>query len=179
MRSRNAVLRNVASATALAAALALAVPAVASALPVPGSSGGSSDTGSGLVDGGIDIIESGIGILGNSLSGGLGSSSPSTQQCDESTQSGHDGVTETLHQLGRGGPLSFVLSYETYNVPDQIEVFYQGALLYNTGFVGDDINEGTGSVVINVPAGAATAVLVRVTGGSSTDWDYTVHCPIS
>lgn len=48
-----------------------------------------------------------------------------TQHCNDSTESGHDGVTRTRHTLGRTGPTSFVLDYETENVPDKIDVIYQ------------------------------------------------------
>lgn len=161
VRVRNAVGIAVALATA-----SVAAPATASTSPLTGSAG-SSDTGSSVVDLGSSIVGSG--------SSGLFAP---TQRCDESTLSGGEGITDTVHQLGRGGPTSFVLRFETYDVPDQIEVFYEGALLHNTGYIGDNVNEGTGSAVINVPAGNATSVLVRVTGLSGTDWDYTVHCPI-
>ncbi|MBH0779284.1 hypothetical protein IT779_23730 [Nocardia sp. NEAU-351] len=148
---------------ALAAAVVLGTGAVASAAPSSGSSGssgGSGDTGSGS----------------GSADGG-GSFGPLTQLCNQSTKSGGAGVTSTVHQIGRSGPTSFVLSYETYAIPDLIEVFYEGSLVRSTGYVGDNINQGTGSVVVNLPAGAATSVTVRVTGPNSTDWDYTVHCP--
>ncbi|MGJ5671706.1 hypothetical protein QLG13_28055 (plasmid) [Rhodococcus aetherivorans] len=168
IRVRNAV----GIAVALAAAC-VAAPATASTSPLPGSAG-SSDTGSSVVDFGSSVVDLGSSIVG---SGSSGLFAP-TQRCDESTLSGGEGITDTVHQLGRGGPTSFVLSFETYDVPDQIEVFYEGALLHNTGYIGDNVNEGTGSVVINVPARNATSVLVRVTGLSGTDWEYTVHCPI-
>lgn len=165
--------RNVAAAAAMVAAVTLVAPAAASAMPSTGSSDtGSSDTGSGIIDGGIGSIIS--SILGSGSSGGP---SVPTQQCNESTQAGGEGVTDTIHQLGTSGPTSFVLDYETQNIPDQIEVFYEGALLHNTGYIGDNINEGTGSVVINVPPGSATSVLVRVTGPGDTEWSYTVRCP--
>ncbi|WP_280451293.1 hypothetical protein, partial [Nocardia cyriacigeorgica] len=54
------------------------------------------------------------------------------------TLSGGEGVTDTLHHLGTSGPSSFVLAYETYRIPDQIEEFYQGGLVHNTGYIGDD-----------------------------------------
>ncbi|MFC9435026.1 hypothetical protein [Nocardia sp. NPDC057030] len=152
-----------ATAAVLAAAVTLAAAAGVSAAPPSGSSGSGSGSSGGP---------------GSSGSGsGPGTPAPPTQQCNQSTQAGGAGVTNTMHQLGRPGPTSFVLSYETFNIPDQIEVFYQGALVYTTGYVGDDINEGTGSAVVNIPPGTATAVLVRVTGPGGTDWNYTVHCP--
>lgn len=81
-----------------------------------------------------------------------------------SAVSGGAGITSTKHELGRGGPTSFVLGYETEDIPDLIEVYYEGRLIHSTGYIGDDINEGTGSAVVKVPAGGASSVLVRVTG---------------
>ncbi|SUB47474.1 hypothetical protein [Nocardia brasiliensis] len=159
---RRPALRDMAAATVLAVVLTVAASAGASAAPGTGSSG-SSDTGSGS---------------GSAGSGsGSGTPQPPTQRCNQSTKSGGAGVTDTMHELGRGGPLSFVLAYETYDVPDKIDVFYQGALVRTTGYVGDHLNQGTGSITVGLPAGTATAVMVRVTGPNGTKWDYTVRCP--
>lgn len=155
-------LRDAAAAAALAAALTVAAATGAAAAPGTGSSG-SSDTGSG----------SGSAGSGSSP----GTPQPPTQRCNQSTKSGGAGVTDTMHELGRGGPLSFVLAYETYDIPDKIDVFYQGALVRTTGYVGDQLNQGTGSITVGLPAGSATAVMVRVTGPNGTKWDYTVRCP--
>ncbi|MEU0868756.1 hypothetical protein [Nocardia brasiliensis] len=158
---RRTDLRGAAAAAALAAALTVAA-ATGAAAPGTGSSG-SSDTGSG----------SGSAGSGSSP----GTPQPPTQRCNQSTKSGGAGVTDTMHELGRGGPLSFVLAYETYDIPDKIDVFYQGALVRTTGYVGDQLNQGTGSITVGLPAGSATAVMVRVTGPNGTKWDYTVRCP--
>jgi len=107
------------------------------------------------------------------------SSSP-PQQCNQTTTSGGQGVTETLHELGVAGPTSFLFEWEAYSQPDQFEVFYGGVEIYDTGLVGDNINEGTGSATVNVPAGTSTQVMVRVTGPEAgTVWDYVVNCPAS
>jgi hypothetical protein len=103
---------------------------------------------------------------------------PGVQTCNETTNSGGHGVTETRHVLGTTGPASFVLEYETYDLVDEIAVFYDGWQIANTGFVGDEVNEGTGSIRVIVPPGASDSVLVRVTGPEDgTVWDYTVKCP--
>lgn len=102
---------------------------------------------------------------------------PPPQPCDQSTESGGAGVTETLHDLGKAGPTSFLFQWEAYGVPDRFEVYYEGVLIHDTGEVGDNINEGTGSATVVVPAGSATQVMVRVTGPSGTLWDYVVNCP--
>ncbi|MFM9259381.1 hypothetical protein ACKAMS_12135 [Rhodococcus sp. 5A-K4] len=75
------------------------------------------DIVNGLASGNVRDILSGLA----SGSGGGGSFAP-TQRCDASTVSGGAGITSTKHELGRGGPTSFVLGYETEDIPDLIEV---------------------------------------------------------
>lgn len=106
---------------------------------------------------------------------------PQVQECNASTQSGGAGVTNTRHLLGAAGPTNFLLEYDTLNVPDKIDVFYEGREISTTGYVGDNLNDsarrGVGSIRVDVPAGRDTAVLVRVTGPNGTEWSYKVNCP--
>lgn len=95
------------------------------------------------------------------------------QPCNQATNSGGQGVTTTVHELGRPGPTTFVLAYDTYSIPDQIQVTYEGQTLLDTGLVGQQK-----SVTVAVPAGKSTQVTVVVTGPySGTAWTYTVNCP--
>lgn len=183
--------RRLVACGAAAATLTIGAPAVASADPISDAVGlGSSavDLGSSAVDLGSSVLDFGSGIIGlpGGISSELGGSSgtgpgpgTTTQPCNASTQSGGAGVTETNHTLGRSGPTSFVLSYDTINVPDRIEVFYEGTRVADTGYVGDNNwpGQGVGSIQVGLPPGAATAVLVRVTGPGGTQWSYTVYCP--
>lgn len=188
MLSNNALWKSITVAATLAA-VSLAAPGVASAQPSAGSvdgviSSGSAvlDSGSGILDGGsivdsaIDILNSGSSMI-NSLPG-TGSIAP-RQFCNQDTLAGGPGVTQTLHDLGRSGPASFELRWETLDIPDNIDVFYQGALVFSTGYVGDNTNEGTGSAVIALPPGTDTNVLVKVIGPGGTEWNYTVGCPFA
>lgn len=145
--------------------------------------GGSVDSGSlegadprdldyGSLDG-VDLRD--LDFVG-SIGGGV--QPPRVQQCDEETRSGGQGVTETRYVLGRPGPTRFTLRYETLDQPDEIRVFYQGKLIHNTGYVGDNRNQGTGSARVVVPRGTESSVVVRVTGPEEgTQWEYTVYCP--
>ncbi len=91
--------------------------------------------------------------------------------CDALTPSGGEGVTETTHGLGRSSG-SFLFSWNAYGIPDRFQIFYQGALIFDSGVI-----SGAGSATV-VYAGAATSVLVRVTGSTSgTFWEYTLGCP--
>lgn len=176
------------AAVSATVALALAIPGGAHAQPSPGSAEGAINSGSAVLDSGSAILDGDIGAgakglldtgssIVNSLPG-TGSIAP-RQRCNEATLAGGPGVTQTLHDLGRSGPATFQIRWETYSIPDVIEVFYQGAFVFGTGPVGDDINEGTGSAVISLPPGTDTNVLVKVTGPGGTEWDYTVGCPFA
>jgi hypothetical protein len=94
------------------------------------------------------------------------------QPCSGSTTSGGAGVTTTVHELGRTSG-SFLFSWDALTIPDKFDVFYQGALVFSTGFV-----SFTGTHTITY-TGTSTQVTVIVTGSSpSTAWDYTVACPV-
>lgn len=94
--------------------------------------------------------------------------------CNQTALSGGEGTTTTVHQLGITGPTSFQLTYDMVFQPDQLEVFYEGNLIYTTGgFV-----SGTNTVTVNVPVGTATTVTVTVSAPEpGTVWSYTVFCP--
>ena len=100
------------------------------------------------------------------------------EPCNVTTQSGGQGVTTTVHSLGVDGPTSFLFEWEAFNQPDQFQVFYEGVEIFDTGLVGDNTGEGTGSATVNVPAGTASTVTVTVTGPEAgTLWEYRVNCP--
>lgn len=183
------------TAAAIAATFALVSPAASSAQPIPGSAEITTGSAEGALNSGSAILDGGSSILDGDIRGGArqlvdegisifntipGSGSAAPRQfCNNATLAGGPGITQTNHDLGRSGPLSFNISWETYSIPDIIDVFYQGALVFSTGPVGDDINEGTGSAVINLPPGGDTSVLVKVTGPGGTEWDYAVGCPFA
>nr|WP_037158531.1 hypothetical protein [Rhodococcus fascians] len=187
MLSNRLIRRSIAVSATLGAALLLA-PGGVSAQPSVGSADGAISGGSAILDSGSSVLNANIvdGVTGivnggssilNSLPG-TGSFAP-RQPCNQGTVSGGPGVTQTNHDLGRPGPASFVINYETESVPDVIEVFYQGGLVQSIGPVGDNINEGTGSAVVALPPGGDTSVLVKVTGPADTIWEYTVNCPFA
>lgn len=111
--------------------------------------------------------------------------------CGDGYVSGSEGVTNTRHQLS-GAAGNVVITYDTYTVPDRIDVFVDG-----TKWSG-----GTGSTISPPPpvsncasplpgfVGAAGTITVPVTAsnkyidvyvsgclGSGTAWDYSLVCP--
>ncbi|HMS76568.1 hypothetical protein [Gordonia sp. (in: high G+C Gram-positive bacteria)] len=145
-------------------------------------SGSAEEIGGGVLNAFVpglgDLVTGSLESSAGGLGGGGNVAPPQTQRCNQSSQSGGYGITNTKHLMGRRGPFSFTIVYDTVNIPDRIEVFYQGRRLYNTGLIGDNVNEGNGSKRIAVPAGIDNYVTVKVTGpDSGTRWEYTVYCP--
>lgn len=96
------------------------------------------------------------------------------QPCNSTTLAGGEGTTVTPHELGAPGPVSFQFDYETFSIPDEITITYEGNPVFQVGPVGTN---GIVTTTVNVPAGTATQVEVTVTGPAGTAWEYTVHCP--
>jgi hypothetical protein len=111
--------------------------------------------------------------------------------CGDGYVSGSEGVTNTRHQLN-GTAGNVVITYDTYSVPDRIDVFLDGTQWKGgtgttisppppisncaaplPGFVG-----ATGSITIAVTS-ANKYIDVYVSGclGSGTAWDYSLTCP--
>jgi hypothetical protein len=102
---------------------------------------------------------------------------PDAQPCDMETQSGGRGVTRTRHYLGNR-PGQVTLNYNTRIEPDQIDVYYRGALISSTRRP----VSGVGAITFPYnPTGGgpeANVVDVVVTGfGFTTRWSYTIGCP--
>lgn len=93
--------------------------------------------------------------------------------CGIATNSGGSGVTTTAHELGLTPGLVTVV-YNAYSIPDQFDIFYNGALVGSTG----GMVSGSGTLSFNYPANPSTKIQVTATGqNSSTAWKYTVNCP--
>ena len=140
--------RAVVAAVVGAAALACGIPGLAVAAE------GSMDTGS---SGGIFYGADGA---------------PRVVRCGQQSKSGGQAVTNTKHLMGRPGPLTFTLNYNTGTQADKIDVFYQGKFVGGSGNV-----KGAGSKKISVKAGTNDYVTVKVTGPVGGYWSYTLTCP--
>lgn len=103
--------------------------------------------------------------------GGDGGGTVPPEPCNKVTPSGGAGVTTNVHELGRTSG-TFDLSYQMYTVPDQLDLYYQGALLYSTG----EPVSSDATVPITF-SGTSSQVTIVVTGPPGTSWHYTVACP--
>lgn len=94
--------------------------------------------------------------------------------CPGGTRSGNDVPFYGSFELGSPNG-TFVFSRTHYTIKDQMQVFYEGNELHNTGCTG-----GTRSVTLSY-SGTATNVIVKVTpncaGSSGTAWNFRVFCP--
>ena len=110
------------------------------------------------------------------------SQSPSSNvvgQCDEQTHSGGSEVSIIPFKLNvTKGVIK--IAYNMYDVPDKLEVFYEGRAIWSTeqipgnqgGYVSNN-NEASISF-----QGNSNEITVKVTGNTqNTQWDYTLYCP--
>ncbi|MHB8647719.1 MAG: hypothetical protein ACYDAR_18210 [Thermomicrobiales bacterium] len=103
---------------------------------------------------------------------GVAAATPPPLGCSATTTSGGAGVTTNVHELGRTSG-RFVFSWDAFAIPDKYDIFYQGVLLFSTGFV-----SFTGTQTITY-SGTSTRVTVVVTGSNAfTAWTYVVNCPV-
>lgn len=95
--------------------------------------------------------------------------------CGASTQAGNEGVKETFHNLGSiGGHV--VVTYNMYDVPDALEIYYQDTLVATTN--GQVSGEGSLSFDY-VPVNGDFMIKAIAYGNmSGTGWNYTVNCPV-
>ena len=94
--------------------------------------------------------------------------------CNQTTNSGTNAPVSQTIELGKKSG-SFVFDWDMQNVPDRMNVAYQGTVLFDTGCV-----SGTGSKTISY-SGGSSQVTVNVTpdclAEGSTAWSFTVSCP--
>lgn len=100
-------------------------------------------------------------------------SEPIEVECDETQVSGGQGVDTRIVELGESEGI-FTLSYEFFTIPDRIEVFYEGSLLFADG------PTGGGDTIQLTYSGTSTQITVVVTAPEvGTAWEYFVVCPAS
>ncbi|MBF0538355.1 MAG: VCBS repeat-containing protein [Nitrospirae bacterium] len=95
--------------------------------------------------------------------------------CNTVTNAGSDKPESFTFDMGATSG-TFYLDYNTYTIEDEIFVYYQGTLLYDTGCVGKSDSvplsfSGTSSVI-------SVSVTPNCTGTTSTAWTFTVSCPV-
>jgi hypothetical protein len=98
-----------------------------------------------------------------------------TSPCSSVQVAGGDAPETHVIEMGQSsGTFSFY--YQTYSIPDEMVVSYQGTVLFDTGCVGQE------NTVDLTYSGSATTIVVQVTpdcdgSSSGTAWTFTVGCP--
>ncbi|MDY6938696.1 MAG: hypothetical protein SWY16_13610 [Cyanobacteriota bacterium] len=89
----------------------------------------------------------------------------------EQASGGSQGDRRTLQMNLSKGEIKF--EYEMYQVPDRVQIIYEGREILDTGFI-------SGSDSLTIPyEGGSGRMEVILTGNESigTRWDYTLRCP--
>jgi hypothetical protein len=97
--------------------------------------------------------------------------------CGQSTNAGGAGVTETVHALGDSFGV-VTINYQMFTIQDQMDVWFDANPTTDppTVTTGGPVS-GTGTLTFNKFSLTSTCI-VRVTGPSGTEWNYTVNCPV-
>jgi hypothetical protein len=119
----------------------------------------------------------------------------SPQGCGAQRVSGGEGVTSTVHRMGSNAGV-VVIDYETFTVPDRIDVFYNGIWVAGTGSnpgplgmvppLADCSRPTSGYIGANgkfcfqydpTLSGEEIEVVVSGCVRGGTAWKYTINCP--
>lgn len=114
--------------------------------------------------------------------------------CADANVSGSEGLTFTTVDMTGKSSGTMSLDYDTYSVPDRVDVYQNGTWLAGTGtnpsstippqcncstplpgFIG-----ATGTLTFPYDANKSKDITVVVSGclGGGTAWDWTMHCPL-
>lgn len=95
--------------------------------------------------------------------------------CGTKTEAGGDAPETHMFDLGQTSG-TFELIYDTYTQQDRITVTYEGAVLFDSGCVGEaktrtlNFSGSTSLITVEVDPNCA--------GGSGTAWEFQVNCPM-
>lgn len=95
--------------------------------------------------------------------------------CDSQVKSGGQGTIKITHELGER-PGRALIQYDMHNVPDKMEVFYDGKLLVSTR--GLTSYQGQLSFYYRAkPNNPKHCTVVISAPEEGTVWEYILHCP--
>ena len=94
---------------------------------------------------------------------------------------GFEGDTQVINLGGNQGTID--LSYRTFNIPDRLQLVYEGKVIFDSGFesTGDTVADNPTPKIVKVPfSGNSEQVKsILATDNIDTKWDYTVHASIT
>jgi hypothetical protein len=93
--------------------------------------------------------------------------------CEEFQNSGGQGITTSTVNMGQTSG-SVTLYYDMYDIPDEIEVFYEGQKIYWSG----GLVQRSNTVNLSFGPGKSQLVVVRISAPESgTAWEFSLSCP--
>ncbi len=98
-----------------------------------------------------------------------------TVQCNAKVESGGQGMTQTTHNLG-SSPGKVVINYDMMDVPDKIEVIYNGKIVASSV----NLVAGVGELSFNYQPvqGQPNVCIVKMSAPEDgTIWECVVNCP--
>ncbi|MEO0769351.1 MAG: hypothetical protein AAFY72_07940 [Cyanobacteria bacterium J06649_4] len=98
-------------------------------------------------------------------------------QCEEPQDyEGQSEIRTDLFQLSGGKSPQVNIRYEFYEIPDRMEIYYEGEMIDSIPKGGGDIS-GSSIQLVNLPSGASY-VGVKLIGNEdeNTRWNYTISC---
>jgi len=102
---------------------------------------------------------------------GMGTSTFTTNIIPVSSSGGPEASTNIIDTGQTSG--SITISYNFYDIPDRMTIYYQNALIFDSGLI-----SGVGVTNINFGPGGSTLVTIVMNEGNNSDpgtiWDYTV-----
>lgn len=97
--------------------------------------------------------------------------------CNVQSGSGGQGTSFITQNLGTN-PGSVSVNYQMYSIPDQMEIYYNGALVAST----NSLVSGSGTLTFNytpAPGGPYHCIIRIYAPNSGTAWDFIAFCPVA
>ncbi len=114
----------------------------------------------------------------SSSSSSSGGGDPGSTQCDDTSVSGSDEPVSQIVNLGQSSG-TINVNFDAAYVKDQMQVFYEGSLVSDSGCYGDGLIFSDSFTY----SGSDEFVTVQITpncenpSGSGTFWQFTISCP--
>ena len=97
-------------------------------------------------------------------------------RCNEQTVAGNDTPDDRIIDIGRS-QLAIKFHYETYTIPDEIQVYYEGSQVFTSTCLG---TQGESVTLINMNGNESSLrvnVIPNCQGDTGTAWVYSIECP--
>ncbi|CAF3332832.1 unnamed protein product [Rotaria socialis] len=97
-------------------------------------------------------------------------------KCNDITIAGSNTPDDRTVDIGKTH-ISLKFHYETYTIPDQIDVYYKNKQIFTSGCAGTEGERITSIALTDSETSLRVKVTPNCAGTSSTGWNYRVECP--